>query len=114
MATEAEILKILAEERNMRKAAERLFLSQPALSQRLQSIEKEWGAQLFIRSQKGLTATPAGELVIAYAIDMLAKKRRNFRNDSIINNKSKRNTQNCLCIHCRAKLASENIKGFCV
>lgn len=29
MATEAEVLKILAEERNMRKAAERLFLSQP-------------------------------------------------------------------------------------
>lgn len=74
MATEAEILKILAEERNMRKAAERLFLSQPALSQRLQTIEKDWGTQLFIRSQKGLTATPAGEQVIAYAKEMLAKK----------------------------------------
>ncbi len=66
MATEAEILKILAEERNMRKAAERLFLSQPALSQRLQTIEKDWGAQLFIRSQKGLTATPAGEQRLKY------------------------------------------------
>lgn len=73
-ATEAEIVAVLAEERNMRKAAERLFLTQPALSQRLQSIEKEWGAQLFIRSQKGLTATPAGELVIQYALDMLMKK----------------------------------------
>lgn len=73
-ATEAEIVTVLAEERNMRKAAERLFLTQPALSQRLQTIEKEWGAQLFIRSQKGLTATPAGELVIQYAIDILAKK----------------------------------------
>lgn len=29
MATEAEILKILAEERNMRKAAERLFYPNP-------------------------------------------------------------------------------------
>lgn len=74
MATEAEIIKILAEERNMRKAAERLFLTQPALSQRLQSIEKDWGAQLFIRSQKGLTETPAGELVIQYANEFLAKK----------------------------------------
>jgi len=78
MATEAEVLKILAEERNMRKAAERLFLSQPALSQRLQTIEKDWGAQLFIRSQKGLTATPAGEQVIAYAKEMLAKKEEIF------------------------------------
>ena len=77
-ATEAEILKILAEERNMRKAAERLFLSQPALSQRLQSIEKEWGTQLFIRSSKGLTATPAGEHVISYANEMIAKKEEIF------------------------------------
>ncbi len=52
--TELEIIKALAEEGNMRKAAERLFLSQPALSQRLQSIEKEWGTILFLRSQKGL------------------------------------------------------------
>lgn len=73
-ANEAEIIKILFEEKNMRKAAERLFLSQPALSQRLQTIEKEWGSQLFIRSQKGLTPTPAGELVIQYATEMVAKR----------------------------------------
>lgn len=74
--TEAEIIKILAEERNMRKAAERLFITQPALSQRLQSIEKYWGTQLFIRSQKGLMPTPAGELVIQYAIETLQKKKK--------------------------------------
>lgn len=74
VASEAEIIKVLHEEKNMRKAAERLFLSQPALSQRLQTIEKEWGAQLFIRSQKGLTATPAGEIVIQYAVEMLMKR----------------------------------------
>lgn len=50
--SEAQILKILAEEGNMRKAAERLFLSQPALSQRLQSIEKDWGTQLFYVHKK--------------------------------------------------------------
>lgn len=75
---ESQIIKILSEERNMRKAAERLFLSQPALSQRLQSIEKEWGAQLFLRSQKGLTATPAGEIVIQFAIDSIAKQEEIF------------------------------------
>lgn len=72
--TELEIIKALAEEGNMRKAAERLFLSQPALSQRLQTIEKEWGTLLFIRSQKGLEPTPAGELVIAFAKETIAKK----------------------------------------
>ncbi|TAA72153.1 LysR family transcriptional regulator [Planococcus salinarum] len=78
MSNEEMIIKILAEEGNMRKAAERLFLSQPALSQRLQSIEKEWGQQLFIRSQKGLTPTPAGELVIAYSNEMLQRKEEIF------------------------------------
>ena len=78
MSNEEMIIKVLAEEGNMRKAAERLFLSQPALSQRLQSIEKEWGQQLFIRSQKGLTPTPAGELVIGYANEMLERKEEIF------------------------------------
>ncbi|WP_432359680.1 LysR family transcriptional regulator [Sporosarcina sp. UB5] len=72
--TELEIIKALAEEGNMRKAAERLFLSQPALSQRLQTIEKEWGTLLFIRSQKGLEPTPAGELVISFAKETILKK----------------------------------------
>lgn len=76
--TEFEIIKALAEEGNMRKAAERLFLSQPALSQRLQSIEKDWGTLLFHRSQKGLEPTPAGELVIAYANEALLKKEETF------------------------------------
>ena len=64
--SEFHLLSILAQEMNMRKASERLFVSQPALSQRLQSIEKDWGTKLFLRSQKGLTLTPAGEVVIQF------------------------------------------------
>lgn len=78
MSTEEMIIKVLAEEGNMRKASERLFLSQPALSQRLQSIEKDWGHQLFIRSQKGLTPTPAGEHVISYSNEMIRRKEEVF------------------------------------
>ncbi|MFC4712602.1 LysR family transcriptional regulator [Planococcus dechangensis] len=78
MSNEEMVIKILAEEGNMRKASERLFLSQPALSQRLQSIEKEWGQQLFVRSQKGLTPTPAGELVIQYANEAVQRKEEVF------------------------------------
>jgi DNA-binding transcriptional LysR family regulator len=74
--SEFQLLSVLATEMNMRKAAERLFVSQPALSQRLQTIEKEWGTKLFIRSQKGLTLTPAGELVIEFANDVLKKEER--------------------------------------
>ncbi|RBW69997.1 LysR family transcriptional regulator [Bacillus taeanensis] len=68
------VLSILAEELNMRKAAERLYVSQPALSQRLQTIEKRWASQIFIRSQKGLSLTPAGEQIISYVNETLQKE----------------------------------------
>ncbi|EIJ81676.1 transcriptional regulator [Bacillus methanolicus PB1] len=74
--SEFQLLSVLAQEMNMRKAAERLFVSQPALSQRLQTIEKEWGTQLFLRSQKGLTLTPAGEYVISFVKEVLAKEEK--------------------------------------
>ena len=99
--TEAQIVKILSEEGNMRKAAERLFLSQPALSQRLQSIEKDWGAQLFLRSQKGLTPTPAGELVIQFAIDTIAKKEEIYEMIQSLNSK----------VHGTLKIACASIVG---
>jgi DNA-binding transcriptional LysR family regulator len=74
--SEYQLLSVLAQEMNMRKAAERLFVSQPALSQRLQTIEKEWGTKLFLRSQKGLSLTPAGESVVRFANEMLEKEER--------------------------------------
>ncbi len=72
--TEYEMLSILAEELNMRKAAERLYVTQPALSQRLRTIEREWGTEIFLRSKRGLALTPAGEKIIAYANQTLKEK----------------------------------------
>lgn len=85
----------------MRKAAERLFLTQPALSQRLQSIEKDWGAQLFLRSQKGLTPTPAGELVIAHAGETIARREEVFDTIQALNEK----------VHGTLKIACASIVG---
>ncbi|MHA6258537.1 LysR family transcriptional regulator [Sporosarcina sp. CAU 1771] len=99
--TELEIIKALAEEGNMRKAAERLFLSQPALSQRLQSIEKEWETLLFIRSQKGLEPTPAGEQVIAYAKEAILQREVVFETISSMINK----------VHGTLKIACASIVG---
>lgn len=70
------LLSVLASEMNMRRAAERLFVSQPALSQRLQTIESEWGIKLFNRSPKGLSLTPAGELVIGFVNEVLIKEEK--------------------------------------
>gem|GEM_PF-84066 len=78
--SEFELISVLAQEMNMRRAAERLFVTQPALSQRLQTIEKEWGKELFIRSNKGLTLTPAGELVLEFSNQVL-KMREKVKED---------------------------------
>lgn len=74
--SELSILITLAEEMNMRKAAEKLFVSQPALSQRLQSIEKHWGTKIFERTPKGLLLTPAGERVVDYARNVLQREEK--------------------------------------
>lgn len=99
--TDLDMIKVLAEEGNMRKASERLFLSQPALSQRLQSIEKEWGTLLFIRSQKGLEPTPAGELVIAYAREAIVKREETIETIASMANK----------VHGTLKIACASIIG---
>lgn len=47
-----EYVIAIAEEKSLSKAAERLYLSQPALSQRLKKLEDELGTPLFLREKK--------------------------------------------------------------
>lgn len=74
IVTEYELLVCLAEELNMRKSAEKLFLSQPALSQRLQTIESRWNTKIFIRTQKGLLLTPEGEAIVRHAASVIERE----------------------------------------
>lgn len=57
---------VLSQELNMRKASQRLFVSQPAISQSLQKLRLHFDDALFVKSPKGLTAT-------AYADSLTAK-----------------------------------------
>ena len=56
-----QIFLTLAETGNLTRTAEKLYLAQPTLSKRLQNMEAELGAPLFLRSKHGVTLTPAGE-----------------------------------------------------
>ena len=50
----------VAEERNLTKAAQRLYVSQPTLSMYLNRLEEELGAKLFDRTKSPITITEAG------------------------------------------------------
>ena len=51
---------IVAQEQNFGRAADRIALSQPALSRQIQALEEEIGLLLFDRSAKTIRLTPAG------------------------------------------------------
>lgn len=48
------------------KASESLYISQPALSQKLKNLEEELEEELFIRSNKGIELTEIGKIVEKY------------------------------------------------
>jgi len=54
----------IAELGGYRRAAEKLFIAQPALSVSIQKLEQEVGTQLLERGARGVTLTPAGEAML--------------------------------------------------
>ncbi len=62
---------VLSEVLNISAAAEKLNITQPALSKQILTLEKELGASLFDRSTTPLTITPAGETFIREAKEIL-------------------------------------------
>lgn len=65
------VFKVLFEERNMRKAAERLFVSQPAVSQSLQKLRHSFEDQLFVKVKTGLAPTPFAETLCQELLPLL-------------------------------------------
>lgn len=68
----------VAEDLHFRKAAERLFISQPGLSRQIKQMEDDIGIQLFIRHNRKVQLTPAG-------LYLKAELTRNLKNlDNIL------------------------------
>jgi len=69
----------VAREGSFSRAAERLYVSQPAISKHVASLERELGARLLERGRRGASLTPAGELLAEYVLRaeaLLANARR--------------------------------------
>lgn len=61
----------VARSRNITRAAEEVHLAQSTVSDQIQSLETEFGTDLFIRSKRGLELTRAGETLKPYAEEIL-------------------------------------------
>ncbi|WP_280496074.1 LysR family transcriptional regulator, partial [Nocardia farcinica] len=57
----------VAETRHFGRAAERLHMAQPALSQAIRQLEAELGAALLTRTTRQVALTPAGEFLLGEA-----------------------------------------------
>ncbi|WUH91208.1 LysR family transcriptional regulator [Streptomyces sp. NBC_00433] len=63
----------VAEELHFTRAAERLFVSQPALSKQIRALEKQLGAPLFDRDRQGVALTAVGTALLPYAQRVLGE-----------------------------------------
>ena len=63
----------VAEELNFSRAATRLHVAQPALSAQIRSLESQLGCALFARTTRRVTLTPAGEVLLSDAREILAR-----------------------------------------
>lgn len=62
----------VAEELHFTRAAERLYISQPALSKQIRMLERQLGAPLFERDRRSVRLTPAGIALLPHARRVLA------------------------------------------
>lgn len=64
---------------NITKAAEQLYISQPVLSRHISDLEKELKGQLFIRTNKNLILTKAGQLLYDECAPFFSKEQKLYR-----------------------------------
>lgn len=70
-----EVLVAVANERGFSRAADKLYRTQPAVSQAIRRLEEELGEPLFDRSSKDGTLTASGQLLLKYAQQILNLRR---------------------------------------
>ena len=76
----------VAQELNFTRAAEKLQMSQPPLSNQIRALEEELGVRLFIRGKRRLSLTEAGTLLLQRAIQMMELSEKTRRDLSSLGN----------------------------
>ena len=62
-----KVFRAVAKHLNFRRASEELYLTQPAVTLQVKTLEQQLGVQLFDRSGIHISLTPAGNLLLKYA-----------------------------------------------
>src|SRR6266436_5902180 len=62
-----KVFRTVAEHLNFRKAAEHLFLTQPAVTLQVKALEDDLGIRLFDRAGNRVSLTPQGSVLLNYA-----------------------------------------------
>ena len=78
---------VIAQERNMTRAAEKLFVSQSSLSYHISKLEADVGTPLFLRTKSDLLLTPAGELYLDAAKKVVAIKDQLYQKIRTLDNR---------------------------
>ena len=75
---EIEYILKIDEERNVTRAAEKLYLTHSALNQQLLRLEQEIGSPLFNRVRSGWTRTPAEDIYMDGARELMRIKKGSY------------------------------------
>lgn len=102
----------VALEKNITKAAKKLFISQPAITQTIKKLEEKLGESLFVRAHSGLNLTKFGEKVFCHVNNAILELNKI---DDVVSENSELSSGS-LCIGCGTNVAkyilSEAIENF--
>jgi DNA-binding transcriptional LysR family regulator len=74
--TDWQIIHLLHEEQNITRTAERMYISQPALTYRIKNIESKLGVKIIHRTKQKISFTLEGEYVAVHAAEMVNQFRQ--------------------------------------